>query len=346
MSIYSQLRLLFLRSHLLSRIFFVFPIVVLFTLLMNQATYANTAEKLVDAKWLSANLQRSDIVILDIRNKIDGGSRETYLKAHIPGSLHSDYLTEWRATRDNVVGTIPQISTLESHLSQLGVERDDHVVIVPAGVSATDFGSATRVYFILKYLGHKKISILNGGFSDWVKDVNNPIETGTQSFESLKPTQYRATPVEDLVITTQQLVKLKQEPRKPILIDARPYDFYIGKKKHPKVKKYGRIQGALTLTHASFYDNKNNKIYDASTLKNIYDEKLKNLNTHFSQDDTIVSYCNTGHWASINWFVLNELIGVKNVRLYDESLAAWANDDNLPMQSERTRLDDLKSIFN
>lgn len=43
-----------------------------------------------------------------------------------------------------------------------------------------------------------------------------------------------------------------------------------------------------------------------------------------STGETLVSFCNTGHWASTNWFALSEIAGIQNVKLYPESMVGWA----------------------
>ena len=55
-----------------------------------------------------------------------------------------------------------------------------------------------------------------------------------------------------------------------------------------------------------------------------------------------MTYCNTGHWAAIDWFVLSEVLGRKNTRLYAGSMAEWSHDPSRPIASSRTKLDDLK----
>ena len=45
----------------------------------------------------------------------------------------------------------------------------------------------------------------------------------------------------------------------------------------------------------------------------------------------IVTYCNTGHFASLSWFVARELLGYPEVRLYDGSLVEWSADRTRPM---------------
>ncbi len=66
------------------------------------------ASPLVSPAWLSDKLDDEKIVIIDLRNKIDKGSYESFLRGHIPGAVHSDYLKDgWRVSRDGVVGLLP-----------------------------------------------------------------------------------------------------------------------------------------------------------------------------------------------------------------------------------------------
>jgi thiosulfate/3-mercaptopyruvate sulfurtransferase len=73
------------------------------------------------------------------------------------------------------------------------------------------------------------------------------------------------------------------------------------------------------------------------------DEIKATVPASFAPDADIVSYCNTGHWAATNWFVLHELLDYENVRLYDASMVGWTVDDGREVESNRTRFDDLKA---
>ena len=97
------------------------------------------AQPLVDGHWVEGNLNKSDVVILDVRNKIDKGSREVYEKGHVPSAIYSNYLEDgWRAKKDGVVAMLPDAADLEKLIGGLGIGNDDHVVIVTAGKSAVD----------------------------------------------------------------------------------------------------------------------------------------------------------------------------------------------------------------
>ena len=98
------------------------------------------------ADWLSRNLDSKNVVLIDLRNKLDQGSYETFLEGHIPTSIHSDYLKDgWRVGRDDVVGLLPSEVEFQALARKLGVSQDSHVVLIPAG-SPTDFGSSARAY--------------------------------------------------------------------------------------------------------------------------------------------------------------------------------------------------------
>jgi thiosulfate/3-mercaptopyruvate sulfurtransferase len=129
---------------------------------------AEPAAPLVAAQWLKEHQGDPAVVVLDVRSAIDGGGVEAYAQAHIPGAVHSDYdKAGWRVTRNGVPFMLPNKAGLEKLIGETGIDEDAHVVIVPAGVSATDFGSAARVYWTLKIAGHPAVSILDAGIAAW-----------------------------------------------------------------------------------------------------------------------------------------------------------------------------------
>ncbi len=118
--------------------------IVAVTLAMPAA--AETVQPLVSPQWLKERLSDPKIVVLDVRSALDGGGAEAYRKAHIPGAIHSDYdKAGWRVTRGEVPFMLPSVAQLEKLIGETGIDEDDHVVVTPAGVHATDFGSAARV---------------------------------------------------------------------------------------------------------------------------------------------------------------------------------------------------------
>jgi thiosulfate/3-mercaptopyruvate sulfurtransferase len=293
---------------------------------------AVAAEPLVTPEWLSSRLNDEKVVILDLRSAA-GHEESDYLESHIPGAVWSDYSEKWRTSRDNVPGVIPPVDHLEAYLSSIGVDEDKRVVIVPAGEGATEFGGAARVYWTLNYLGHEDVSILDGGWNAW-KAAGLPTASAA---ETPRPSVFTAEPRDELLMNTAGVAD--ELGSQKVFIDARPFSFFQGKEKHPAAPRYGRLPGALHLDNGTFYDEGSQRLKPLSELKAAVPASL-------APDAQIVSYCNTGHWAATNWFVLHELLGYEDVTLYDESMVGWTQDSNRPVESERSRLDDLKSWWN
>jgi thiosulfate/3-mercaptopyruvate sulfurtransferase len=291
---------------------------------------ALAAEPLVTPDWVSQRLGLDNIVVLDLRTAIAKSGKDDYLKAHIPGAIWSNYPGAWRTTRNEVPGVIPSVEKLEAYLSELGVTEGKTVVLVPAGKGSTDFGVATRIYWTLKYLGHEDVSILNGGWKAWA-EAGLATDAGDVTPES---DLFIADIQDNLLIETAAVESLVGS--QTVLIDGRPGAQYQGKQKHSAAARFGRIPGAMSLDQNLFYNPQSERLKDLPGLK-------ASVPSALTPDAAIVSYCNTGHWAATNWFVLHEILGYSNVTLYDESIVGWNADAARRVVSERTRLDDLKA---
>jgi thiosulfate/3-mercaptopyruvate sulfurtransferase len=288
-----------------------------------------SAEPLISVEWLKQHRADPSVVTLDVRSVIDGGGVGAYTKAHIPGAIHSDYdKAGWRVTRNGVPFMLPTVAELEKLIGETGIDEDSHVVIVPAGVSVTDFGAAARIYWTLKAAGHPSVSILDGGFAAW-QSAGYPTEAGT-----VIPTPKIFTAQLDEQLLSQ-LAEVEHNEH-ATLVDARPASYFDGKVKAPIVPAYGHIPGAINLDSASFYDPATNRLRSKDQLERIA-ARLPS--------GPVVTYCNTGHWAATDWFVLAAVLGRSDVRLYDGSMAEWAADPHRPIVSARTRFDDLKKAL-
>jgi len=296
------------------------------------AARAEGVTPLVSTTWLKQHLSDPDVFVLDVRSAIDSGGAEAFQQGHIPGAIHSDYdKAGWRVTRGGVPFMLPTLPELEKLIGELGIDEDTHVVVVPAGVHVTDFGSAARTYWTLKVAGVAKVSILDGGHAAWVAEKNE-----TESGPSKpSPRIFSATLNKALLAEAGEVQKIEQSGG-ATLIDSRPASFFAGKQKAPAAKAYGHIPGAVNVDSAGFYDDKTNRLKPQAELVAI---------AAALPGGPAVAYCNTGHWAATDWFVLSELIGRKDVRLYYGSMVEWTSDASRPLASARTKWDDLKKAL-
>ena len=292
------------------------------------APRAQAADPLVDAAWLKANLAKPGIVILDVRSGA-GRTKADYLAGHIPGAVFTDYAKDgWREkTKDGIEGQLPPIEKLEALIGRLGIGNDSHVILVPEGRSAVDVGSATRLYWTFKVLGHDTLSLLDGGFVGWVRDVDkdgkpvNPLET-----TDVKPVAqtFKAKPRPEMIIGKTDVQKALSS--KVAVIDNRPQDFHVGLTKSPAAKRAGTIPGAQSLPESWLTANNGGHFRSKSQLTKLY--QAQNVPTSGEQ----ITFCNTGHWASLGWFVSSELLGNKQAKMFSGSMAEWTADPNLPVE--------------
>jgi thiosulfate/3-mercaptopyruvate sulfurtransferase len=224
---------------------------------------------------------------------------------------------------------LPTLPELEKLIGETGIDEDTHVVVVPAGVHYTDFGSAARTYWTLKVAGVPKVSILDGGYAAWAAE-SNPIESGASK---PSPKIFTATLNKSLFVDAREVEAIERDGG-ATLVDARPASFFAGKEKAPAAQGYGHIPGAVNLDSATFYDARTNRLKPQTELAALAASAVPVGPT--------VAYCNTGHWAATDWFVLSEVLGRKDVKLYYGSMVDWTSDASRPLASARTKWDDLK----
>ena len=293
---------------------------------------------LVDAAWLKANLDQETLVVLDVRSGIDnGGDRSSFQNAHIPGSIYSSYTGDgWREIRDGVTGLLPPVESLERLIGGLGIGNDDTVVVVPAGTGVTDFGSAARVYWTFRVLGHDDVTILNGGFAGW-QAAGFDVASGAPDRREFADFRGELQPA--LLASLEEVQQARDTQAQ--LVDARPADYFRGDTKASVAKSPGTIPGARNLPHSDFLGQQNEAWYlNADQIRGRVNSAELNADTR------TIAFCNTGHWAATDWFVLSELAGFEEVALYDGSMAQWSSDSNRPLQVAKRGLGKLMDWFN
>lgn len=278
---------------------------------------AGTVPPLVDVAWLEARLGDPDLLILDVRGPLDGEDVVPFEQAHIPGSVHTDYLKDgWRTTVGGVPFVLPPVDRLEVLAGDLGIDGTRTVVVVPYGSTSTGFGTAARVYWTLRVLGHDAVTVLDGGFLAWRADPARPVEAGPSVPE---PTLFEAKPRLEWVVSTEEVERALGGDT-ALLVDARPEDQYAGRTVRPGVKAAGHIPGALNLPESVFFVPGSGRLKPLPELSALVPATVRSF------AGPIVTYCNTGHWAATLWFVMHELLGMEDVRLYDASMVGWAAD--------------------
>lgn len=273
---------------------------------------------LVSPADLHAALGRDDLLVLDVRSSSDGGGPEVFAAGHIPGALYSDYAKAgWRIKKDGAGGLLPEPEALAALLGGLGLNPSDQVVITPFGTNASDFAAAARVYWTLKLVGHRSVSILDGGVNAW-QSAGYALEIGES-----RPVTRTAYPIAlraDLRATADAVLAGLGSA---VMVDARAQSYFEGREKAGDARVPGRIPGALSRDYGLAFDKESGRLRPRAELEALF--------SGIAGD--IISYCNTGHTAALNWFVLSEVLGRKT-RLYDGSMTGWTADERHPVASD------------
>jgi len=304
------------------------------TALFFSAALVGANQPLVDVEWVKNHIGDSNVVFLDVRGKLAGKTKSDYLRGHIPGAVYTDYLKDgWREKDKNgTPGMLAPTSKLEKLIGGLGIDNSKHVVIIPDGAKALDMGTATRIYWTFKVLGHDNVSILDGGMVAYTKDVDkktkkplNPMEKGAVTPVAQT---FKANLREEMIVTKSD-VKAAIDGGVP-LVDHRPHNQYIGINRHAKSKRTGTIPGSINLPENWLTQNGGGSFRPRSQLEQLY--AVAGVPVSGAE----ISFCNTGHWASLGWFTSSEIMGNKQAKMYDGSMLEWTADTELPVEQKVT----------
>ncbi len=287
-------------------------------------TAAHAAQPLLSPAELAAAQQSAAApVVIDIREP------KLYAEGHIPGALNAPY-GKWRGPATNP-GELPDLPKLTALVQSLGLTPATHAVVVSTGADATDFGAMARVYWSLKVLGLKDLSIVNGGMKTWVAE-GKPVSTEAPQVQA---SSYQPVLDESLIATRDQ-VRSHVDLSNAALVDSRPDAFYQGKTRAPAAKLSGTLPGAQQLDFNQWFVKGTAQFVDPATARQIADKVSRK-----DGQDT-VAFCNTGHWAATDWFGLSEMAGLPNVKLYAGSMVDWTQQPDAPvMENQPGRAESL-----
>ncbi|TLM77771.1 sulfurtransferase [Microbulbifer harenosus] len=270
--------------------------------------YQSLVEASELALLLAQRAQGSDqIVILDCRYDLadTGAGKRAFLDGHIPGARYASLHRDLSAPCARYGGRhpFPTAQQFAEFARGAGISAETQVVVY----DDQRFAFAARAWWLLRYFGHERVAILNGGFSGW-KAAGLDIETGVAI-----PTatgSFSATANADQLLHYEDIYPHLENPPWQ-LVDARDNKRYLGNEE-PIDPIAGHIPGAV------------NKPWQGVTDDNGYVKPLPVLKEHWQSipaDDDIVCYCGSGVTACVNLFSL-QLIGRK-ARLYPGSWSDW-----------------------
>jgi len=275
------------------------------------APAAAADESLVDATWAVFHIGQETVRFLDICR--DGA--EDFAAAHIPGAVFETTISTLAGASavQGTPGMLSPVAGLESLVGGLGIGNDTHVIMVARRLSAIEMASTARVFWTFKVLDHDTVSILDGGMTAYMALPAAPVESvATRSETWPFKANFRPT----LIASRADVIAAQESGR--LLLDLRPESQYSGARVPGFVRRKGTIAGARNLPFNRL--NEGGSFKTPAALAELFSA------VDAAESEPITCFCNTGHMASLDWFVAHELLGNEAASLYDVSMAEWSAD--------------------
>ena len=277
---------------------------------------------LVSTEQLASHL--AEWAIVDCRFDLanDAWGREQYLTGHITGAVYANLNEDLSGPRTGTNGRHPMPSddALTATLRRLGIANDAQVVVYDQ-----DSGLyAGRVWWLLRYAGHRAVALLDGGFAKWTAE-GRPVRAGAESrpASSFQPAFDRTmhVPVDD--------VARRAADGRTLLVDARGPDRFEGRAETID-KVAGHIPGAAN----RFY--RTNLAPDGTMLPpGALREQFTELLDGRDPRDAVM-YCGSGVSACHNLLAM-EHAGLPGSPLYVGSWSEWSSDPGRPIETGTAR---------
>jgi len=266
----------------------------------------------VEPKILMTKIDKLSFKILDATFYLpDSGlnAEEEYKKKHIPGAVFFD-INKVADPNNSLPHMIPQKDLFSKMMQNLGLNNEDEIVIY----DNSSFLSSARAWFLFRYFGHDKVSIMQGGLENWKNSGGNISEENVV----IKKGNYTAKDEKkDLVVNLDQMIIATQNKEK-IILDARSKQRFLGEAKEPRPNlPSGHIPNSKSLP-SSILINKNGYLKSKDEIKKI----LNDINVN--PNDKIIATCGSGVSACVISIALY-CLGKKNVPIYDGSWTEWAS---------------------
>jgi thiosulfate/3-mercaptopyruvate sulfurtransferase len=274
---------------------------------------------IVTTDWLAVHLNDPDVRVVDVRWYLfekDKNGRDEYLRGHIPGAVFLDIDGDLAAPFGQGPGRhpLPSLEVFTQAASRAGIGADTHVIAYDDRGGAT----AARLWWLLRYCGHEKVSLLDGSIVRWTAE-NRALQTKV-------PNPPRATfvarPRSEMRVDFKTVDALRKDPR-ALVLDVRLPERYEGKVE-PIDPKAGHVPGAKNAPiGGNLRAADDPRFLDPTALRERYAALGAN------QAERVVAYCGSGVNACQAIFAM-QLAGI-DALLYEGSWSDWSRTPGAPV---------------
>ncbi len=274
---------------------------------------------LITVEQLAAVLDQPDLAVIDCRYVMgdpDGGKR-AYIQSHIPGAVYAHLDVDLAAqVEPGKTGRhpLPSVEEFAASCSQWGIDERVQVVAYDDAGGAY----ASRLWWLLRWVGHEKVAVLDGGFAKWVAE-DRPGETGEQPSSAHS---FHADVASPLTVDAA-FVEAHLSGSECVLIDSRAAERFRGDEE-PLDSVAGHIPGAKNLPHKGVL-NDSGEFLSQEALRVRFETVLEGRPA-----EKAVFYCGSGVTACHNILAMQHA-GFGGAKLYPGSWSEWITDKNRPV---------------
>ncbi len=269
--------------------------------------YGSGTVKWVSTDWLSENLKKQEMAILDVQPNI-----HDYIEQHIPGAI---YLNEGllRTYIDGMLGRYVTPDIIQPILRYAGLKLGIPVVVYTGTGAAKGWGDGleqTMMAYSLARFGHDCIYVLDGGLDKW-KGEGKPL---TKEFPKTVTSDFTVRVQSDFCIQYEEF-KAAKDREDVMVLDARPPEVYEGQSYWVKP---GHIPGAVNVPWASLMTDKNKSLLkpDGGISAILTANKV-------TPEKTIICTCGTGREATNEFILFKWYFNYPSVKIYEGSFTEW-----------------------
>ncbi|MDA0238123.1 MAG: sulfurtransferase [Proteobacteria bacterium] len=276
---------------------------------------------LIESDKLQSIINQPSTLVFDCRHELINSEYgiKSYKEGHLPNALFAsmDDVLSQKPNGKNGRHPLPEISAFTNWLSVCGVTQHTQVIAYDDAGGAY----ASRLWCLLKWLGHDAVAVLNGGLQAWINQggdlvLDTPKLNDRKAFEPK---------VRDIFVDADFILQ-HLDDEQTLIIDARSNDRFHGQ--NESIDPIGgHIPGAI---NRFFKDNLNStgKFLDAKDLKKIFEGIMGNVS-----EKTIIHQCGSGVTACHNLLAM-EVAGLENSKVYPGSWSEWISDPSRPIATD------------
>ncbi len=285
-------------------------------------------EALVSAAWLSENLDVPNQLIFDCTTylrattapnqpyRVESG-RGDYDISHIPNSAYLDLQADLSDSNSKFRFTILPPEALADRFRNHGISDDSRVILY----ARENMQWATRVWWMLRYIGFDNAAILDGGWSAWCHGTYP-----TTSEPTVFPPAHTLTPKpRPDVFVDKVATQAAIEAPASCIINALGADLHSGA--NDRYGRPGRIPGSVNVPAQSL------QVGETKCFPPAHEVATAFANVGAEKSQEVILYCGGGIAATLDAYLLHQL-GYKNLAVYDNSMSEWANDAALPIETD------------